>query len=265
MMDCIEPNQTVYLYHPSINDDTDLLQDYHDYYGHFDSDRNNVYHYSTYSYNEDHEDEDVDDQKSPSFSRAMSMSYQSHSYQSTNGGDIDEHMQHIDVYDTYYSDYHQPHKRKPGKFKKLPQKELTRREKEEKDLFFTSLNLYYSYIGNKYGLTLDVMSDPERTKLVQITHSILIWALRKMDDLWKQKASQEKLQKFLKYHAFPDQDIIDIVMFGNKLTDQNAKHLITYRYIWYICSLCPVHTPKINTENSITNLNLPLFRKMDME
>ena len=232
MMDCIEPKQTVYLYHPSINDDSDLLKDYNGFYQHYyKNDDINKHGTNTPNlFNDD--DESIDDKKSQSptrsHSRAMSVSYQS--YQSTNGDD--QNMAIIEPFDLINDNIQQhthTHTSIDNNYKN--KKILTEQEKEQKDTFFNTLNLYFAYAGNKYGIDHNnLMEDSNKTQLIQITHSILVWALRKMDTLWKQKPVQQKLQHYLKLHSFPEKDIIDIVMFGNKLTDENVQHLIKYRF-----------------------------------
>eukprot|EP00483_Globobulimina_turgida_P012089 UN12111 len=49
-----------------------------------------------------------------------------------------------------------------------------------------------------------------------------------MDNLWKKKEVQDKFTQLLKRYGFQEQVIINTIIFGNKLSDENAIHLITY-------------------------------------
>ena len=186
-MDSIEPQQTIYLYHPSINQDSDLLKDYNEFY--------------QPSYPDDEE-------KAYSVhSRAMSISYQSYgSMQSIQ--DMDE-MQTIEY----------------------TQKQNQTND-EADDMFFNSLNLYFAYDAAKYGIAQDLMENVSRSKLMQLSHSILVWGLRQMDDLWQQKPVQDLFRRYMEVRSFTDKDITDAAIFGNKLSTENVRCLIEYRSVY---------------------------------
>eukprot|EP01084_Bolivina_argentea_P205488 351036_1 len=199
LMDCISPNDTLYIYNPSINTDTVLIGEIINFYSHLnnqqynDNDNDNDYDYNT---NDNKQSEINNNEDSQSY-RKMSISQ---SYQSQSGD--------IDIKSTTNNT-----------------NTNTNNNNDKKQTFFNAINLYFAYCGAKYGQDGGAKHS---SQLVQISHSILIWALRKMDNLWKRQDVQDKLREYLNTYCFEEEVVIDTIIFGNKLSDDNAMHLITY-------------------------------------